>query len=322
MTLSGTTVSTNPDDYRAGIDDTSVDLVLTGPGDFKARLTWLKLNHLNAFRCRENIPRIAYISLAPARTFVSFPLTSSAAMVWNGVELQLGDIVLHSRGERGHQWTKGMSQWALVSLPAYQFANYCKALAELDLPDPPVGRILRLAPSVAVRLRRLHSKACNIAETKPEIFAHQEAASAVEQEFIYMLVNSLAAGDTHSSHPVIRQRHAEVMIRFEEILRSDLGQLPSVSEFCAAVDVPERTLRACCIKFLGLSPSQYIRLRRLNLVYAELWRANPATATVAQIALRHQFSELGRFAAAYRALFGERPSETLRRAQANFAGTA
>jgi AraC-like DNA-binding protein len=321
MTASNTAVYTNSDDYRAGIGDASVDLVLAGPGDFKARLTWLKLDHLHAFRCRENIPRIAYISLAPTRIFVSFPLTSSSATVWNGVELQLGDIVLHSRGERGHQWTKGISQWALVSLPACQFADYCKALAELDLPDPPVGRILRLPPSAAVRLRRLHSKACNLAETKPEIFAHQEAARAVEQEFIYMLVNCLAAGDA-PSHPVIRQRHAEVMTGFEEMLRSDFDQLPSISGFCAAVGVPERTLRACCIKFLGLCPSQYIRLRRLNLVRAELCRANPATATVAQIALRHQFSELGRFVAAYRALFGERPSETLRRAQANFAGIA
>jgi AraC-like DNA-binding protein len=321
MTASGTAVFTNPDDYRTGIGDARVDLVLTVPGDFKAQLTWLKLDHLHAFRCRENISRIAYISLAPARIFVSFPLTSSSAVVWNGAELQLGDIVLHSRGERGHQWTKGASQSALISLPACQFADYCKALAELDLPDLPVGRILRLAPSAAVRLRRLHSKVCNLAEAKPEIFAHQEAARAVEQEFIYMLVNCLAAGDAHS-HPVIRRHHAEVMIRFEEILHSDFGQLPSVSEFCAAVGLPERTLRACCVKFLGLSPSQYIRLRRLNLVRAELWRANPATATVAQIALRHQFSELGRFAAAYRALFGERPSETLGRAHANFAGIA
>jgi hypothetical protein len=42
MTVSGTAVFTNPDDYRAGIDDVSIELVLAGPGDFKARLTWLK----------------------------------------------------------------------------------------------------------------------------------------------------------------------------------------------------------------------------------------------------------------------------------------
>jgi AraC-like DNA-binding protein len=314
MTASGTVVFTNPDDYRAGMVDANVDLVFTEPGDFNARLTWLTLDHFHAFRGRERVPRIAYMSLVSTRIFVSFPLTSSFVFVWNGVELRLGDIVLHSRGERGHQWTKGTSQWGLVSFPVNKFADYCRALAELDLSDRPVGQILRLPPSVAVRLRRLHSRACHLAETKPEIVAYQEAAHAIEQEFIYMLVKCIAAGDTHSPPPV--RRHAEIMIRFEEILRSDLGELPSVSELCAAIGVAERTLRACCDKSLGLSPGQYIRLRQLNLARSELRRAN-LTTTVAQIALRCQFSELGRFAVSYRALFGESPSETLRRAHAD-----
>jgi hypothetical protein len=144
MTASGTAVFTNPDDYRTGIGDACVDLVLTEPGDFNARLTWLKLGHFHAFRGRESISRIAYMSLVPTRLFVSFPLTSSFVLIWNGVELQLGDIVLHSRGECGHQWTKGASQWALVSFPADKFADYSRALADLDLPDRPVGQILRL----------------------------------------------------------------------------------------------------------------------------------------------------------------------------------
>lgn len=84
MAASGTAVFTNPDDYRAVIDDATLDLFLTGPGDFKARLTWLKLDNLHIFRGRENLPRIAYLSLAPTRTFVSFPLISSPQPVWNG----------------------------------------------------------------------------------------------------------------------------------------------------------------------------------------------------------------------------------------------
>jgi AraC-like DNA-binding protein len=303
MTASGTAVFTDPDDYRAGMDDASVDLV-------SAHDSWLKLGCFHAFRGRESTPRIAHMSLVPNRLFVSFPLTSSFVLVWNGVELQLGDIVLHSRGESGHQWTNGTSQWALVSFPADKFADYCRALAEFDLPNRPVGQILRPPPSVAMRLRRLHSKACHLVETKPEIFTHQEAARAVEQEFILALVECLAIAGTGQA-PIIRQQHADIMTRFEKALRMDSDKPPSLSELCAAIDVPERTLRDCCAKFLGVSPGQYIRLRRLNFVRAELRRADPATTSVAQIARRHRFSELGRFAAVYRRIFGEFPSVTL-----------
>ena len=45
-----------------------------------------------------------------------------------------------------------------------------------------------------------------------------------------------------------------------------------------------------------MSPGQYARLRRLNLVRAALQRADPATASVSAIARQHGFSELGRFA--------------------------
>jgi AraC-like DNA-binding protein len=230
--------------------------------------------------------------------------------VWNGVELTLGDIILHSLGERAHQWTKGTSRWGLVSLPVGHLPRYCKVLAELDLIEHPVGRIFRPAPGAAVQLRRLHSKACHLAETSPEIFIHQEAARAVEQELIHALVECLANGDA-SQTLMVRQHHANIMTRFESASRMDFGKQPSLSELCATLGVPERTLRDCCVKFLGVSPCQYMRLRRLNLVRAELKRADPATTSVAQIARRHHFSELGRFAAVYRRIFGEFPSVTL-----------
>jgi AraC-like DNA-binding protein len=61
-----------------------------------------------------------------------------------------------------------------------------------------------------------------------------------------------------------------------------------------------------------MNPTTYGRLRRLNLVRATLRRADPATVTVAEVARRYGFSELGRFATTYRSVFGEVPSTTLR----------
>jgi transcriptional regulator GlxA family with amidase domain len=65
--------------------------------------------------------------------------------------------------------------------------------------------------------------------------------------------------------------------------------------------------------FLGISPSRYVLLRRLKRVQVALRDAYHTTASVAEIATGCGFTELGRFAGAYRTAFGESPSTTLRR---------
>ena len=66
-------------------------------------------------------------------------------------------------------------------------------------------------------------------------------------------------------------------------------------------------------RVLGISPSRLVLLRRLKRAQVALRDANPATASVAEVASIYGFTELGRFAGAYRNAFGEAPSTTLLR---------
>ena len=311
MTESGTATFSNSDEYQAGIGSAIVSLVVTSRGDFKARLTWLKFRHLQAIRSRENVSRIAFVSLLPGRVFASLSLKPEAPTIWSGVELRPGDVVFHSLGERAHHCTKGLNHWGIISLAPERLAAYGKALTGSKLTPPSAVRVLRPSPPAVANLRRILSSACRVAETKPEIFAQQEAARALEQELIHALVTCLTANDAHPCLAT-KRRHAEIMLRFEDALAAHVDRRPSVPALCAAIGVPERTLQACCVEFLGMSPSRYLRLRQLNMVRAALRRADSATTSVAEIARHYQFSDLGRFAADYRAIFGEMPSATLR----------
>ena len=62
-----------------------------------------------------------------------------------------------------------------------------------------------------------------------------------------------------------------------------------------------------------MGPIRFLTLRRMHLVHRALRRAEPSKSTVTCIVTDHGFWELGRFAVAYRALFGTSPSETLQR---------
>ena len=84
----------------------------------------------------------------------------------------------------------------------------------------------------------------------------------------------------------------------------------SVSIFDVVVPVDRLIATVAALALTGVL---YLILRRLNRVRRALLRADPATATVAEHARRHGFTELGRFAVIYRTVFGESPSTTLRR---------
>jgi AraC-like DNA-binding protein len=103
------------------------------------------------------------------------------------------------------------------------------------------------------------------------------------------------------------------MRRLEEVLDANPDRTLYVAELCAATGAADRTLRACCQEYLGMSPMRYLWLRRMHLARRALRMADPASTTVTEIATNYGFWELGRFSVAYRSLFGESPSAALRR---------
>ena len=84
-----------------------------------------------------------------------------------------------------------------------------------------------------------------------------------------------------------------------------------ISEICAHLNVTRRTLHRAFFDVLGLGPITFLRHKRLCAIHSVLRDNDPATTTVARVAIQHGFIELGRFSHYYHSLFGEYPSETL-----------
>jgi AraC-like DNA-binding protein len=310
MLSCGTTTFTDPEECRVGIPGTSINPVVSGGGDFKVRLTWVNLRRLRLVRIEENLPRIAFVRLAPGPIFVSFAVRHTTPVFWNEIEVRSGQIVLHSSGERLHQRTGGKLTWGWISIAPKDLAYYGRVLARVKLTAPKSSQFLRPTVSSARELLRLHGQACRLVKTNPDAIVHKEVTRALEQELLRTLVNCLS-GDEAVCQRQVSKSYTEIMARFEDYLASHCRQQISMPELCAAIDVVERTLRIRCSKSLGLSPGNYARLRRLNLVRNALRRADSTTVTIAEVAKRYGFSELGRFSGAYRAIFGEAPSATL-----------
>jgi transcriptional regulator GlxA family with amidase domain len=90
-----------------------------------------------------------------------------------------------------------------------------------------------------------------------------------------------------------------------------------MSALSRALGVSERTLRKLFNEIHGRPPSRHLRMLRLSQVRGALLSARGQLVTVTEIATDFGFAELGRFSVEYRKVFGESPSETLRRACPN-----
>lgn len=107
--------------------------------------------------------------------------------------------------------------------------------------------------------------------------------------------------------------YQDLLSRVLQLLPVSTGRTPRLAELCRAAGVSERTLRTAFIATLGMAPARYLRLRRLHLLRAALAVADHSQTSVVVIAKRFGYTDCGRMAADYHALFGEYPSATLLR---------
>lgn len=107
-------------------------------------------------------------------------------------------------------------------------------------------------------------------------------------------------------------RHKQIVQEVEGIARALAGAPLRISKIYESMSVSPGMVRFAFRNVHGCSPRRFFRDQRLRAVRSELRSASPRL-TVTEVATRHGFVELGRFAAQYRAAFGESPSATLRR---------
>jgi transcriptional regulator GlxA family with amidase domain len=111
---------------------------------------------------------------------------------------------------------------------------------------------------------------------------------------------------------------SEVVRRLDDVVGSRDEAHLRVGDLAAALGVSARTLYRIFARHRGAPPISYLRVLRLERVRDRLLAGTPGE-TVTSTALDFGFNHLGRFADGYRRCFGERPSQTLRRARARAA---
>ena len=301
----------DPMSFQAAISTADLQLLPTARGQFRAELTKVCFDQLWMQRFYQNLPLINAGAMKPGRRVFSFFTSAEPqAMRHRGMAVLSGDIIVNNFDEI-HQKTEAGFRLGSMSLTTTALDTAFKAITGRELSGSSLKHLVRPNAALMSQLLKLHEMVGQIATTIPEVLEVPEAARSLEQQLTHILVRCLTESVptqmTDTGH-----RHDMIVAKLEEYLEANPDTPLYLAEICAAVGATERTLRNACEKHLGMGPIRYLALRRMHLVRRSLLDADSST-TVTRIATDHGFWELGRFSVAYRALFGETPSETLRR---------
>ena len=148
----------------------------------------------------------------------------------------------------------------------------------------------------------------DLAQAQPDLLA--ERGRLIEQECLRRFLATLARPN-HDRTACQPPNRARLVRRAEDYMQAKLVEPVSVLDLCRELAISERTLHHAFQEVRGMSPMAYFKAVRLNGVRQELKTAADS-ATVYEIARRWGFWHTGELAAAYRRLFGELPSQTLK----------
>ncbi|SOX52541.1 AraC family transcriptional regulator [Mycobacterium ahvazicum] len=124
----------------------------------------------------------------------------------------------------------------------------------------------------------------------------------------------LAADHPHREALAKEVRLAPRAIRSAIEIIEEEAHLPlTLTSIATRTHISVRTLQQGFQRHLDTSPMAYLREVRLRRAHHALLRSDPSQVTVASVAYRWGFTNLGRFAAAHSARYRETPTETLRR---------
>jgi len=284
-----------------------VQITQSDPGALAVALSYRSIGNCLALRT-ESDRSLVCAGQRAENQWILTPITADCASgFYRGRQLEDGDLLLLDPGGEvfqrivpGHRQNAVSIQLSLVERilrAEYQTSSAKFWQRWCVKSDPTVTREID-----RMLQRLLTNHACNGNPWGTDIeFATQLIA----------LVQKGAQPDYPRPNARSRRR---IVVRAEELIRSRLEDPPSITELCEASHASRRALFYAFQELLGRSPSAHTKLLRLHAARRHIIKDHHQHG-IAQIAFELGFNHPGQFSIDYSRAFGERPSETRKRAR-------
>lgn len=242
--------------------------------------------------------------------FSVFPVTNgNSGSLWSGRRLYPGHLVVDGADAETDHYSARQVNYQGACFRRTDLVKAAKSLlATEDVALPKNWTAISLPSNRFARINLQLSMMLSQGIADPSLLGTAEGAR-LEQECVRAIVDAIFSPVSQQSDLPLPAR-SHIFRKAEEYMRSHLGEPVGAIDICRELGVSDRTLRLAFRERVGIGPMAYFKNLRLNAVRSRL-RVEPVTA-IADVAGAFGFHHAGNFAADYRRLFRERPSETPR----------
>jgi len=207
-------------------------------------------------------------------------------------------------------------KWVTLTIKNDEWLKLCQDLDHWTrLLDQPRAISVHPSPPPVTQLLQSLQSVAEMAVTSSDLFKQADVRESVHHELMSLIKECLSTSDrTPKKHlNVSFQRRYQIVKQAEAFITAHLDRKIYIADICENARVSERNLQYAFRDVLDLSPYEFITLQRLNKARRALSLATSDQITVNELAIKCGFWHMGRFSRAYKALFGELPSKTIRR---------
>ena len=151
-----------------------------------------------------------------------------------------------------------------------------------------------------------------LAVHQPTWFQNPHIEKLITDDFLPLLISNIPI-KLNSKSFLKPSRRAKLIAQAEQKMLAHLEKPLTLKQLAQNLGSSSCALSFGFKDLFGVSPMRYLKIRRLNAVRQRLKASEPKNCSIAILASKFGFFSPSHFARDYKAMFGELPSETLRK---------
>ncbi len=302
--------ASDPAEYELAVQPWELLCLPRQAGDFRYAMSGLRSGDLLLYREHYNLP-VKLEGLAPEGFLgIALPLDYQRELVYWGKECPDWGLGASLPGPADAVLGGGHAQ-VVVMIGRQRLREALAPSAVERLEAAARAHVLTPPPRLMLPFSRWCNRMLDSCHPPPGTVGNPSIADGIMGELLDFLLR-LSSGLAPEGSPAKLTVRRRALARCLDYMRERVHQRIPIADLCRISGASERTLQYAFREAFGLSPTAFMRRRRLAAARRELGTASARETSVSAVALKYGFLELGRFAVDYRRLFGMRPSDSLR----------